>query len=274
MKHKRFTKFYAVINHHSQLTCIVLLILTLLSVSAVFTFLPPIPQSNSYHHFADRQAEWGIMNFADVISNLLFLLISILGFSALRKQWKDHCLTLEEAIVFSLLFTGVLLVSFGSAYYHWSPNNTSLVWDRLSLTIVFMSILSLTLMERINLRWGFWLLIPLLSLGVFSVLYWHWTEILGSGDLRLYGLVQFYSMFLIVIILIIFPKPYPSTKAYVWMLIFYALSKLAEFADLRIYQLAHHFLSGNTLKHLLAAISLYATVIFVKEKQPLFPPQH
>lgn len=269
MKPKRFTKFYAVINHHSQLTCVLLIILTLLGVFAVFTFLPPIPQSTSYHHFADRRAEWGIMNFANVTSNLLFLLISILGFTALRKQWKKHCLTLEEAIVFSLLFTGVFLVGFGSAYYHWSPNNTSLVWDRLFLTIVFMSIVSLTLMERINLSWGFWLLIPLLTLGAFSVLYWHWTEILGRGDLRLYGLVQFYSMFLIVIILILFPKPYPSTKAYAWMLIFYALSKLAEFADLHIYQFDHHFMSGHTLKHILAAISLYATVIFVNEKKPL-----
>jgi hypothetical protein len=36
-----------------------------------------------------------------------------------------------------------------------------LVWDRLPLTVAFMSILAATITERINVKLGVWLLVPL-----------------------------------------------------------------------------------------------------------------
>jgi hypothetical protein len=38
------------------------------------------------------------------------------------------------------------------------------------------------------------LLLVLVSAGAGSLVYWHWTEFLGPGDLRYYALVQFYPM--------------------------------------------------------------------------------
>ena len=48
---------------------VLLIATTFLAVAAVF-FLPPIPQGEHYHRFADQRALWGIPNFANVLSNL------------------------------------------------------------------------------------------------------------------------------------------------------------------------------------------------------------
>src|SRR5690606_36416572 len=88
-----------------------------------------------------------------------------------------------------VLFAGAILTGFGSAWYHWSPSNESLVWDRMPMALVAMSVLSAVIAERIGVKAGVKALVPLLLVGVFSVLYWIWTEQRGTGDLRLYGLV-------------------------------------------------------------------------------------
>lgn len=245
---------------------IIFIVLIVISLVAIFYFIPPMAQSVSYHQFADTRQVFGIPNFYNVFSNVFFIIVGLLGFQALHRQWKNHVLSGKEAIVFLTTFIGVFLVGFGSSYYHWMPNNDTLVWDRLPMTIVFMSLLSLTLMERVNTKLGFWLLAPLIAFGIFSVLYWHWTEVLGRGDIRLYGLAQFYTMFLIIAILCIFHKPYPPLKIYIAMFIFYALAKVFESYDLAIYNCGH-VVSGHTLKHIFAAISTYWVVVMVNSKK-------
>jgi hypothetical protein len=44
-----------------------------LAVAAAAVLAPRIPQSQSYHDFADHRALLGIPNFGDVASNLLFV---------------------------------------------------------------------------------------------------------------------------------------------------------------------------------------------------------
>jgi hypothetical protein len=34
-----------------------------------------------------------------------------------------------------VLFSGILLTGFGSSYYHWNPNDDTLFWDRLPMTL-------------------------------------------------------------------------------------------------------------------------------------------
>jgi len=236
--------------------------MTLLSLALLF-LLPPIPQWLSYHHFADVRTIWGIPNFWNVVSNLPFLLIGILGFQAIQTgdfvRW-------EEAAPFFMIFLGLLLTSFGSSYYHLAPDNDRLVWDRIPITLVFMSLLSLTLMERVNFKAGFWLLIPLILLGFFTVWYWISTEALGHGDLRPYAFVQFYSIALILMILLLFPKPYPSTKSFLLLILFYAFATLFEWMDRQVYQMSG-LISGHTLKHLFAAVASYWIVVMVREKK-------
>ena len=100
-----------------------------------------------------------------------------------------------------VFFGGLLLTGFGSAYYHWEPGNARLAWDRLPLAITLMGLLAATIAERIGVKSGLWLLGPLVALAAGSVIYWHWTEQRGAGDLRLYALVQFYPLVAIPLML-------------------------------------------------------------------------
>lgn len=249
------------ITKHPRIAGIILIILTGICSLTLFLTASRIPQWTNYHLFADNRTFLGIPNFWNVASNLLFFLVSIYGFWSLQQQWSNKKINKQEATVFFFIFLGLLLTGIGSSYYHLMPDNDRLVWDRIPMTMVFMSILSLTIMERINFNLGFNLLFPLMILGVCSVVYWHWTD-----DLRLYILIQFYTMFLIILILFFFPKPYPPFSTYFGLFIFYLLAKLLEYFDLIIYRLLDELLSGHTLKHVFSALSAYFLVIMLRAK--------
>lgn len=104
-----------------------------LIVPAFFLFVPPIAQDQAYHSFADSRSVWSIANFWNVVSNLPFAMVGLLGLGKLRGA------------VDRVLFTGVLLTFFGSAYYHLAPSDARLVWDRLPMTLVFMALLACVL---------------------------------------------------------------------------------------------------------------------------------
>lgn len=125
-----------------------------------------------------------------------------------------------------LLFGGVALTGIGSAYYHWSPDNATLFWDRLPMTIAFMALLSSVIAERVNLTLGLRLLGPLLVLGMLSTLYWHVGETLGVGDLRPYALVQFGSLIMIPLIAWLFPPRYTGTADLFRVAGWYGLAKV------------------------------------------------
>ena len=72
----------------------------------------------------------------------------------------------RERWPYLIVFAGLLLTAFGSSYYHLRPGNARLVWDRLPMTIVFMSLVSAIIAERISPRTGLWLLPVLLVIGL------------------------------------------------------------------------------------------------------------
>jgi hypothetical protein len=158
-------------------------------------WLSPLPQDPTYHEFADRRTFFGTPNFWNVFSNLPFVLVGAFGPHAIAAA-PLHALYL----VFS---SGVVLVSFGSAYYHYAPLTPTLVWDRVPMTIAFMALFSMVVGDRISEQAGRVILWPLVLAGVASVGYWYWSEIQGQGDLRAYGLIQFLPMLLIPLMLII-----------------------------------------------------------------------
>jgi hypothetical protein len=152
-----------------------------------------------------------------------------------------------------MMFIGILLTGFGSAYYHLHPDSHTLVYDRIPMTIVFMSFLSLTIAECISERAGSVLLIPFVMIGIGSVLWWK-----HSDDLRWYGLVQFYPMLFVPLIYLLFPSPNnkQSWRSIQWVIVWYAVAKICEQFDKEIFR-AVHFISGHSLKHLFAAMATY-----------------
>ena len=97
------------------------------------------------------------------------------------------------------LFLGSILVGLGSGYYHISPNNETLVWDRIPMTVAFMALYSIIISEFVSVKAGRLLLFPLIIIGVCSVIYWQFTEVSGAGDLRFYAVVQFFPILTIPI---------------------------------------------------------------------------
>jgi hypothetical protein len=155
----------------------------------------------------------------------------------------------------------MILTGFGSAFYHLSPANETLVWDRLPMTISFMAFFSFVISFHINQKLGAMALWPLLAVGMASVFYWSYTEGAGIGDLRFYAVVQFLPIILMPMILVMFPVSSYQQK-YVWLLIaLYVVAKLMENFDVDIYVFLG--MGGHAIKHVVAAFSGIAFLLAV-----------
>ena len=135
------------------------------------------------------------------------------------------------------------------------------------MTLTFMGIFSIIIVERISVKAGVVLLIPLLVIGVASVVYWQMTEQAGQGDLRPYALVQFLPVLLIPVMLWLFPARYSGTRYLVEMIGWYAVAKGLEFTDAAIWGWTGGWLAGHSLKHCAAAWGIYTLVRYLKHRQ-------
>jgi len=250
----------------------VLFVITIV-IFVVDLLLPRIPQPQSYHMFADQRSFLGIPNFGDVVSNVPFAIFGLWGLAFFMRsnseQLSEHFLDSRERWFYLIIFTGLLLTAFGSSYYHLAPSNARLVWDRLPMTIVFMSLVAALIAERINLRIGLWLLPVLLLIGVSSVFQWYISELHGVGDLRFYATVQAYSV-LFLFMALLFPPRYTFGLDLAIVAGFYVLAKVLETLDKPIFRLGH-IVSGHTLKHLAAALSGYWILRMIKRRRPIPP---
>ena len=235
-----------------------LLVLVFGSLLSIMS-LEPIVQNMGYHSFADTRKFIGVPNFFDVVSNLPFLVIGILGFR--------FCMLIKPFPVrnaWAVLFVGVGLVSIGSAYYHWNPSNASLVWDRLPMTIGFMGLFIALLGEYVGNRLATLLLVPAVLLGLASVLYWHWT-----GDLRPYYWIQLVPLLTIPAVMVLFRNGYSHQWLLLVALVWYVMAKVTESYDLAIFSYSQELMSGHTIKHLLAAAGVYSILLMLQRRKAL-----
>jgi hypothetical protein len=144
----------------------------------------------------------------------------------------------------------VALVFLGSGYYHATPNDDTLVWDRLPMTIAFMGLFAALAGEHLGMQYERPVLIPALVIGVASVFWWCYTD-----DLRVYVWVQGAPLLAIPFILAMFPSRYTHRIYLLYGLGFYALAKVAEFYDRETFAVTVNLISGHSLKHLLAALA-------------------
>jgi len=201
----------------------------------------PIPQDPAYHQFADRRALGGLPNAADLLTNLAFLPVGLAGLVfCLRHRFAGRAAWL-------VMFSGVSLVSLGSAWYHRAPDNGTLVWDRLPMTLAFMGLFVAVLREYVSVRLER-LLVPACLLGLASVVWWHLTD-----DLRLYAWVQFFPLLALIVFVALARRGHRGERALALALGLYLLAKFAELNDLSIFRFTGERLSGHSLKHLLAA---------------------
>lgn len=242
-----------------------------LAAMAVAIALPPIPQDQAYHAFADTRTIAGIPNFWNVASNAGFVIVGLAGLLWLARRGRptpggslQAAWEVAAAVAFAV---GVLFTGIGSMFYHLAPDHGRLVWDRLPMTLIFMSLFALVIGDRIGPVAGQRLLGPLLAIGVGSVIVWHLSEVAGRGDLRLYALVQFLPLLLVPLLLLLMPARY-SGAVWLWVaLALNAIGKVAELADAWILA-ASGLMSGHTVKHLVMAAATGLILIMVAIRRP------
>ena len=229
-----------------------LLALFVIPVIGVFLFVDPYPQPAEYYVFADARKSFGIANFWNVASNLLFL---VFGLEGLRLLLTGRRLVLLPGLhtAYIVLFAGIALTALGSGWFHLSPRNDTLYWDRLPMTITFMPLFAIIIGENISEKLAIRLVWPLLLSGIFAVLWWDYTESIGAGDLRLYGLVQFLPLLLIPMILLLYRSVFNSVRFYWIALGLYGIAKLFEQMDAAIFS-AGGIISGHSMKHIAASL--------------------
>jgi ribose/xylose/arabinose/galactoside ABC-type transport system permease subunit len=229
---------------------------------AVVFVLDPIPQDLSYHIFVDSRSFFSVPNFLDVISNLPFLLVGALGVRfVLRASSSQIDISLRHCYL--LFFASIAVVCFGSCHYHLAPGNDTLFWDRLPMTIAFMSLWTIVggeFWSAAVAKAVFWLLVVV---GLYSIWYWKIHD-----DLRIYALVQFLPLLTIPVFLFGFKPGFSHRRGYLQLLLCYALAKLCELADAWIYQFGQ-ILSGHSLKHIFAALGIYLLLRSYKQRNSL-----
>ncbi|HVY05191.1 MAG TPA: hypothetical protein VHB46_04370 [Burkholderiales bacterium] len=226
--------------------------------------MPFMEQDARYHEFADTRSLWGMANATDTITNVAFLTVGVMGLAFLWREGRAatprHFIVREEMRAYLILFLAVTLTAFGSAFYHLAPDNGRLVWDRLPMSLAFAALDAATVAERIRLSAGLRLLAPLTMLGAGSVAWWRLT-----GDLLPYAVAQFGSIGAILVIVMRFRSRYTHAGTMYAVLVCYALAKIAEACDARVYALGH-IVSGHSLKHLLAAAAAWLVLDMLRKR--------
>lgn len=247
------------------------LALLALAVTVAAMALPPLPQPPEYHQFADQRALFGIPNFFNVSSNVAFLLVGAAGVVVLLRNRSPHASQplLESSVrwPYLVLFVAVALTCVGSAYYHLAPDNLRLTWDRLPMSAGFMALLAAMISERIHRRAGMALLGPMVVAGIASVMYWHWGEAAGTGNLWPYVAVQSFAIVGVLLIIFLFPPRYSRGMDIPAAVALYALAKGAEFYDHEIFS-AGRIVGGHALKHLFAAMAIFWILRMIWKRVP------
>lgn len=238
----------------SKKTSVILLAVLTLLIFAIGLAIGPIPQPQSYHNFADQRSFLNIANAWNVLSNIPFAIAGIWGIFLLLSTGKIQFMDERERWPWVGVSIGLILTAIGSGYYHLAPDDSRLVWDRLAMTVFFMSFVAALITERINIRLGLWLLPGLLLIGFYSVLHWYAGEQHEMGDLRIYLGLQIFTI-AVVLVMMTVPSPYDRSGDLAVILLLFGLARLFEIYDRQVAGLTENWTSGHTLKHFAGALA-------------------
>ncbi len=240
----------------------------LLSLGVV---LPPSGHSHVYahgHSFVDARVLWGMPNAMDVLSNVPLGLAGLMGLMVLRGKR----LSPPTCHAMVLFFAGLVCACLGSARYHWAPDASGLMLDRLGMAVTFAGAVAMALGERVGPRTAR-LALPAILVGAAV------SAVLAStqNNVMPWAVVQFGGMALITWAAWQ-PRLSDALGVPLGVLIgLYAVAKLCELNDATIFHLSGEWVSGHTLKHIVAALAAWpvmATLIRQNAQAPCLPTSH
>lgn len=204
----------------------------------------PIPQPLDYHRFADARSVFGRPNAADVLSNI--------GFAA-AGWWGWLCIRRSPALArrpgYLLFLAALAMTAAGSFFYHLSPDDARLVWDRIPIALACAGLLAAVHAENTGSAREARNAGILAAAAIASVMWWF-----HSGDLRPYLLLQVLPLVLIPLWQWAGNAPRSERLAFAIAILLYILAKAAELHDHEVMAISG-VLSGHTLKHLLATMA-------------------
>ena len=213
-----------------------------------------INQLAHYHDFADQTHWLGLPNGKDVWSNLGLILVGAWAGYDLKRTRTPF----TGRISVYVLASAIVLTGLGSSYYHLQPNDFSLIWDRLPISLICAGLLGMVY-QYTHQRSENGLLSAAIACALLGV--WHWHV---SGDLRLYLGMQVFTILALPLWLWQARAPRAITMALLWAIGFYIVSKVTEALDMQILTATAHLISGHTLKHLFATMAMACVVVAMR----------
>lgn len=231
---------------------LVLLVLVLLALSV---WAPALPQPEEYHLFADHRTLMGVPLAMDVFSNGGLLWGGVWGL-----WWMGRMGGKSQSgpvwVTAGLFFGGLALTGVGSGLYHLQPDSHGLMLDRLCMGVAFAGLLGLAVADRVSGRAALCVaLVVLLLAPVAAALAWRGNNATPWVVLQMGGLV----------LLLALAATAPlgrlnggtSGVSLCKVVLIYGLAKLFELADHAVFDLANGWISGHTLKHVVAAFVVW-----------------
>lgn len=216
---------------------------------------PLVPQAARYHDFADQRVMAGLHNAMDVLSNLPFLIIGLLGYWLAVWRAPGVVKASGARLWLTLVFGGLVATAIGSGYYHLAPSDWRVFWDRMGMVPVFAGVLGLAVQSLMPQRAAV-IATAMVLLGG-PVALWVWLQ---TGQLLPWALLQGGGMLLLGVLAVWqWRKPvaaphiqWPLAAVVAW----YVLAKLLELGDATIWAASAQMVAGHGLKHIAAAMAL------------------
>jgi hypothetical protein len=220
-------------------------------VAAVVVALvaPAITRGPTFHLYADRRTWLGIPNAGDVLSNLPFVVVGIVGLLRTRGA--------------AALFLSSTAVGIGSGAYHIAPCDLALVFDWAPIVLTLAFLAALVVGDRIDPRAGGIATLVFPAIALTSVAVWYIGGGTGTtangtaGDMRWYVVTQATLVLVVALVALAPATPTaPATLARGWILLgvagFLAARGLAA-ADRALLDAIG--VSGHSGKHLLLGLA-------------------
>ncbi|HWU44423.1 MAG TPA: hypothetical protein VN132_13325 [Bdellovibrio sp.] len=241
-------------------------ILLVFALILCFWQLLPEEDPSGYFQFIDDRSYFGIPSFWNVISNFGFLSVGLMAL------WQERFSTMDfnyRGFRLWIAF-GILWTAWGSSYFHWHPDAMTIFWDRIPMMAVFSGVFGLIIADKFSARGGWVFAATCMIVGSLSLILWKYH----LSHLKVYFIIQYLGLLLSFGSVIMFRKRGVLPQNLLLISIgFYVLAKLSELGDRQIFLFGPSAtspwrLSGHSVKHLLAAQSIWILLQATKKVSP------